>query len=188
MLGQPVERPLATVLRLAMWMWIFELIDILLLGQGLNALGIRPRTPLGLIGIPLCPFLHGNLSHLIANTIPFVSLGWLVTVRRPKDFWAVTVLVTIVSGLGIWIFGRAGSVHIGASGVVFGYLGFLLLRGYFERSAGAMFLSILVGVLYGGMLWGVLPIRDGVSWEGHLFGFIGGILAARLLADDRRTR
>jgi membrane associated rhomboid family serine protease len=91
----------------------------------------------------------------------------------------------LVSGLGVWLFGASG-VHVGASGLIFGYLGFLLLRGYFERNFPSILLSLIVGFLYGGAIWGVLPTQPGISWEGHLFGFIGGVLAARLLARRKK--
>ncbi|MCU0566390.1 MAG: rhomboid family intramembrane serine protease [Oculatellaceae cyanobacterium Prado106] len=165
-------------------MWAIEIIDQALGGQ-LDQFGIIPRNEVGLRGIFLAPLLHGSFRHLIANTIPFVSLGWLVMLQRTSDFWAVTAIAAIIGGLGTWLIGASNSVHIGASGVIFGYLGFLLSRGYFERNFVSMALSVLVGVLYGGLIWGVLPQQSGVSWEGHLFGFIGGIVAAKLLATPR---
>ncbi len=92
--------------------------------------------------------------------------------RETSDFFWVSIISAIVSGLGTWVFGAPG-VHIGASGVIFGYLGYLLLRGYFERSAIAIAFSLGVGVFYGSLLWGILPTHIGISWEGHLFGFLG---------------
>ena len=166
-------------------MWALEILD-LFLGGALNQFGIRPHSIVGLRGILFAPFLHGSLLHLIANTVPFVILGWLVMLRRTSDFWPVTIIVMLVAGLGTWLFAPPWTVHIGASGVVFGYLGFLLSRGYFERSLGAIAMSLLVGMLYGGMIWGVLPGQLGISWQGHLFGFLGGILAAQMLAQPRR--
>ena len=166
-------------------MWILELADILVLGQRLNFFGIHPREEIGLRGILFAPFLHGNLPHLIANTIPFLTLGWLVMLQETSDFFVVTAITMLVGGLGVWLFGATGSVHIGASMLIFGYLGFLLLRGYFERNLPSIMLSLIVGFLYGGAIWGVLPTRPGISWEGHLFGFIGGIVAARLLAQRK---
>jgi len=166
-------------------MWVLEILD-LVLGGALNQFGIRPHSIVGLRGILFAPFLHGSLLHLIANTVPFVILGWLVMLRRTSDFWPVTIIVMLVAGLGTWLFAPPWTVHIGASGVVFGYLGFLLSRGYFERSAGAIAMSLIVGMLYGGMIWGVLPGQLGISWQGHLFGFLGGILAAQMLAQPRR--
>lgn len=167
-------------------MWILEIVDLFFLRGRLNAYGIRPHTIIGLRGILFAPFLHGGLGHLIANTIPFLTLGWLIMLRETSDFFIVTAITTLVSGLGVWLFGNPYSVHIGASGVVFGYLGFLLLRGYFERSFIAIALSLIVGFFYGGVIWGILPTQRGISWEGHLFGFIGGILAARLLSRRKK--
>jgi membrane associated rhomboid family serine protease len=168
-------------------MWTLEILD-LFLGGWLNRFGIRPHSIVGLRGILFAPFLHGNFFHLIANTVPFVILGWFVMLRRTSDFFTVTALVMLISGFGTWLFAPSYTNHIGASGVVFGYLGFLLFRGYFERSIGSILTSIVVGVLYGGMIWGVLPGQIGISWQGHLFGFIGGIVAARMLAQPKRTR
>lgn len=168
-------------------MWAIEIIDQLL-GRALDQLGIKPRTISGLRGILFAPFLHGGFAHLIANTIPFLTLGWFVMLRRTSDFWIVSTIAMIVGGLGTWLIGAPYTVHIGASGVIFGYLGFLLFRGYFERSFTAILLSVIVVVLYGGLIWGVLPGRIGVSWEGHLFGFIGGAIAARLLAQRKPSQ
>lgn len=162
--------------------WALEIVDLLFLGGALNAYGIRPRSIIGLRGILFAPFLHGGWAHLVANTIPFLTFGWLIMLRETSDFFVVTAVTMLVSGLGVWLFGSPYTIHIGASGLIFGYFGFLLLRGYFERSVPAIFLSLVVGLLYGGMIWGVLPLQFGISWQGHLFGFIGGGIAARLLA------
>lgn len=167
-------------------MWVEETVDLLMFGGRLDAAGIRPRVPSALWGIAFAPFLHGGLAHLMANTVPLLVLGWLIMLRSLRVFLAVTVLTAVLGGLGVWLFGRPFSVHIGASGVVFGYLGFLLLRGYFERSFTAIALGLVAGVLYGGALWGVLPGQRGISWEGHLFGFAAGAGTARLLPYRRR--
>ncbi len=161
-------------------MWVIELLDQAL-GGSLDRFGILPRTGTGLRGIVLAPFLHGGWSHLISNTVPFVVLGWLVMLRRTSDFFWVTAIAMLVGGFGTWLLGSP-AYHIGASGVIFGYLGFLLSRGYFERNITSIAFSVVVGIVYGGLLWGVLPTQPGISWEGHLFGFIGGAIAAKLLA------
>ncbi|MEO0537890.1 MAG: rhomboid family intramembrane serine protease [Cyanobacteria bacterium P01_A01_bin.123] len=166
-------------------LWGVEILDALIFRGALNQYGIRPRELSGLWGILFAPLLHGNFEHLIANTFPLVTLGWFVMVREISDFFIVTLFAAIIGGLGTWLVGASGSVHIGASGVVFGYLGFLLLRGYFERSVTSIALALLVFVLYGSLIWGVLPSQPGISWEGHLFGFIGGAVAARLLAKTK---
>ncbi len=168
-------------------MWVVELFDLFLLGGRLDYFGIHPRQLFGLVGIPLCPFLHGGLGHLMANTFSFLALGWLVMWRRTGDFAIVTSYGILIGGLGIWIFGKTGSVHVGASGVIFSYLGFLLFRGYYERRFSSILFSLFIGFLYSGMLWGILPGRPGVSWEGHLFGFIGGVMAAKKLAKGKRS-
>ena len=167
-------------------MWITEFVDIFFFRGRLDAFGIRPHSFIGLRGILFAPFLHGGLRHLIANTIPFLTLGWLVMLRETSDFFVVSIITMLVSGLGVWLTGSPYSIHVGASGIIFGYFGFLLLRGYFERSFAAILFSLVVGFLYGGMIWGVLPIQYGISWQGHLFGFIGGAIAARLLAKPKR--
>ena len=164
---------------------ILELVDLLIFAGELNRYGIRPRTLAGLRGILFAPFLHGNFEHLIANIIPLVTLGWFVMLREISDFFGVTIISVLVGGLGTWLIGKPGSVHIGASGLVFGYLGFLLLRGYFERGITAIAFSLVAFTLYGGIIVGVLPNQPGISWQGHLFGFLGGVLAARLLVRPR---
>lgn len=161
-------------------MWISEILDIFVFRHRLDVYGILPRNIIGLRGILFAPFLHGGFPHLIANTVPFITLGWLIMVRETREFFPVTVVIAIVGGLGVWLFG-APAYHIGASGLIFGYLGFLLLRGYFERSFSAIAIALVVFALYGGVLWGVLPSYPGVSWESHLFGFIGGGIAAKSL-------
>jgi membrane associated rhomboid family serine protease len=177
-----VRRQLTVLGVVVLTMWFLELVDVFLLGQRLNALGVRPRTTEGLWGILFMPLLHGNLAHVAANTLPFLVLGWLVIMRRLGDFLTVTAIVMIVSGVGVWLFGAPNTVSIGASGLVFGYFGFLVLRGYFERSATSILIAALVLIFYGGMFWGVLPQSAGISWEAHLFGFFGGVLAAWALA------
>lgn len=165
-------------------MWGLEIIDAIIFRNALDQFGIRPRSLSGLAGILFSPFLHGGFRHLIANTVPFLTLGWLVMLRRIQDFWEVTTVTIVISGLGVWLLGAPNSVHLGASGLVFGYFGFLLTRGYFDRRIDSIALGILVLALYGGLIWGVAPWQRGVSWEGHLFGLIGGGLAAWLLAED----
>ena len=148
-------------------------------GGALLSLGIIPRTAIGLRGIVLAPLLHGSLAHLIANSIPFVIMGWLVMLRDPRHFTFVTFVSMLTSGVLAWLLGAPGSVHVGASGVVFGYLGFLMLSGWYARSIGSIALSIIVTVLWGGLAFGMLPSHPGISWQAHLGGFIGGVLAAR---------
>jgi len=166
--------------------WLLEILDQFVFRGSLDIFGIIPHQVIGLRGILFAPFLHGDFSHLIANTVPFLILGWLVMLQETSDFFIVTGLTMLVGGLGVWLFATPGSIHIGASILIFGYLGFLLLRGYFQRNIPSILLSILVFLLYGGTIWGVLPSRPGISWQGHLFGFLGGVLAAKLIATEKK--
>jgi membrane associated rhomboid family serine protease len=165
-------------------MWGLELVDLGLGGQ-LDRFGIWPRQSRGLTGILFAPLLHGGFRHLISNTVPFLVLGWLIMAKDWSEWLVVSIVVALISGAGTWIFGANG-VHIGASGVIFGYFGFLLARAFFERTAGSFLVALLVLALFGGMIWGILPIRVGISWEGHLFGLIGGIVAAWAIAQLKR--
>jgi len=184
---QEFKQQLTILFGLLAVFWLVELVDLFLLqSYSLDQFGIAPRNILGLRGIIFAPFLHGNLPHLITNTVPFLTLGWLVMLQETTDFWRVTGLTMLVGGFGVWLIGQPNSIHIGASILIFGYLGFLLFRGYFQRNAPSIALSIIVGLFYGSLIWGVLPSRAGISWEGHLFGFIGGVIAARWIGKSRR--
>jgi membrane associated rhomboid family serine protease len=154
-------------------MWGLEVIDMLI-GQKMNSLGNEPRTLSGLIGIPLAPVLHGGFGHLLANSLPFVILGFLTIMRGLSTFLVVSTVVVLVGGLAVWLVGSSG-YHIGASGLIFGYFGYNLAMGIFERSLKSIVVSVAVGLFYGTMIFGVLPGRPGVSWEGHLFGAAAGI-------------
>lgn len=159
-------------------MWGVEVVDLLLPFWQADQLGIRPRALDGLAGIALAPFLHAGLGHLSANSIPFLVLGGLVMLGGRGLFWGVTVFVTLAGGFGVWLLAPGHAVHIGASGLIFGYLGFLLSRGVFERSLGWVFIAGLLLLAYGGMIFGVLPGQPGVSWQGHLFGFLSGVVGS----------
>jgi len=167
--------------------WLLEAADLVLFHSSLDRLGIQPRSLLGLRGIPLAPFLHAGFGHVFANTIPFLVLGWFVMLRGFGEFWTVTVIAVFVSGMGVWLIGSPRSTHFGASGLVFGFFGYLLLRGYFERSLSSILWSVLVIMLYGGMLFSILPQGTSVSWQAHLFGLIGGGIAAYSLSRNDKS-
>ncbi len=168
-------------------MWALEIWDHVVPVSGLDHYGIRPRSIPGLFGVALAPFLHGGFGHLIANSFPFIILGGIVMLGGLQVFWSVTVFVIAVGGLAIWLVAPDYSIHIGASGLVFGYLGFLLSRGFFERSFFWSLVAIVVLVLYGGLVFGVFPGQQGISWQSHLFGFIAGVLAAWLMFPGGRS-
>ena len=166
-------------------LWMIEFVDYVL-GNSLDDEGVRPRDDEGLIGIVFAPLLHAGWDHLIANTLPLLVLGFLVFLSGIGRALAATAVIWVVGGLGTWLIAPEHTVHIGASVIVFGWLTYLILRGIFARSEGQIALGAVVLVLYGGALIGVLPGQPGVSWQGHLFGAIGGGLAAWWLAPDQR--
>lgn len=185
-----LKKQATVLLGLVAIFWLVEIVNVVFFHSSFNSLqqyGIIPRNPTGLRGILFAPFLHGGWGHLIANTIPFITLGWLVMLQETSDFYIVTIITAIVGGLGTWLFGANNSVHIGASILIYGYLGFLLLRGYFQRNLPSIFLSVIVFFIYGGALWGVFPSQAGVSWQGHLFGFFGGAISAWAIAREKNV-
>jgi membrane associated rhomboid family serine protease len=145
--------------------------------------GIRPWSLDGLDGILWAPLLHGGWDHLIANTLPFLILGFLAMAGGIRQWVVVTAIIWILGGAAVWLTGGGpGTSHIGASGVIFGWLGFLLARGVFARSGRQIALAAVLLFFWGGLLWGVLPTQSDVSWQAHLFGALAGVLAARVVA------
>ena len=163
-------------------MWGEEIVD-LLPGTRFDRWGVRPRSFRGLFGIVFSPFLHTGFPHLIANTIPFAILGGAIALGGTKQYVEVSVLVALTSGVGIWIFGAGNSVHIGASGLVFGYLTYLVSRGIIAKNVWWILGGLVTLAFYGGLFWGLLP-SPRVSWLGHVFGAVGGVLAAWMIHGD----
>jgi len=164
-------------------MWAVELVN-LSIDHRLVEWGILPRTVSGLKGIPLSPFIHGSISHALSNSIPFVVLGSAVLMQGARRFVMLSLLVVFGGGGIVWLMARA-SFHVGASGVVFGYFGYVLGRGYYEHTLKAIAIAIVALVLYGGVLLGLAPTGAEISWEGHLAGFLVGILGARMMRSRR---
>jgi len=159
------------------------------LPANLDAAGVEPRTADGLWGVLFAPLLHADWAHLTANTVPALVLGFLVLLSGIGRGLAATAIIWVVAGVGTWLIAGSGQIHIGASSLIFGWLSYLIVRGFFTRRAGQILLGVVVLFLYGGMLWGVLPSEPWISWQGHLCGALGGVLAAWLLsADARRAR
>lgn len=163
--------------------YAIELADAIIRGIDFDKLGgITPRRFSQLHGVITAHCLHGDFVHLISNTVPFFVLGGFVLMGGRSMFWKVTLFVALMGGGLLWLLGIGrNSVHIGASMVIFGYLGFLLSRGIFERSIFWIIISVITLFFYGGLLLNVLPGQAGISWEGHLYGFIAGITAAKIL-------
>ena len=168
-------------------MWVLEVID-LALDHRLDRYGIEPRDPDGLDGVVTAPFLHVGFGHLIANTLPFVVMGVVIAFEGPLRLVGVTVIAALVSGLGTWVVAPEGTIHLGASGVVFGYATYLISRGAFNRRLVEMAIGAAVALIWGGALLAGLEPQQGISWQGHLFGAIGGVVAARVLARPRGDR
>ncbi len=161
-------------------LWLVEILDVTVFDDAWERRGIRPRMLSGLQGVALAPLLHDDFTHLVANTVPLIILGGLVLAHGMRVWASVTGVVVVVGGLATWLFARSAN-HIGVSGVVFGYLGYLLAAAFFERSLRSIVIGAVAFFLYGGLLFGVLPGQPGVSWESHLFGAAAGVLAAWLL-------
>jgi membrane associated rhomboid family serine protease len=173
-----IKEKFLPIITLVVVIWVVEIVNFLL-GHGLTSWGILPRQMSGLIGIPLAPIIHAGFWHTISNTIPLLILGGLTLMGDRSRFWANSVGVVLLSGILVWLFAR-GAYHVGASGLVFGYFGMLLARAYFQRSLVSITLAAITIGLYGGILWGLLPLRSYISFEGHLFGLISGIAVAWL--------
>jgi membrane associated rhomboid family serine protease len=180
--GRAVQLLLAMVLL----MWALEVVDAAL-DNRLDRLGIEPRDVDGLDGVVAAPFLHVGFGHLAANTVPFVAMGLVIALGGPLRLAGVTAITALVSGLGTWLIAPADTVHLGASGVVFGYATYLIARGWFNRRPLEIAIGGVVALLWGGVLLAGLEPQQGISWQGHLFGAIGGVAAASILSERRET-
>ncbi|QII05701.1 rhomboid family intramembrane serine protease [Rhodococcoides fascians A25f] len=167
-------------------LWIIEIIDVAS-GSRLERSGIQARSVEGLWGILFAPVLHDDWQHLIANTVPIVVLGFLVLLSGMARGLAATGIIWVVGGFGTWLTAGSYTNTIGASILIFGFIAYLLVRGFFTRKLGQLAIGVVVFVLYGSALWGVLPSDPNISWQGHLFGAVGGVIAARLLSADARA-
>jgi len=167
------------ILQLVVLVWGLEIVDQVLLGGRTDGWGVVPRSLSGLIGIPLMPFLHGGWAHLIANTGPFIVLGWIVQKAEGRRFASTAWTIILLSGLGIWAFAREAS-HIGASGLIYGLFGYVIARSWNEKKINWFVIGVLVAFAYGGMIFGVLPSAgERISWEGHLAGLIVGMFVGK---------
>lgn len=183
----------ATVVGFVALLYLIEAVDQVG-GHRLDHNGIRPLETDGLWGVLFAPLLHANWGHLLANTGPALVLGFLVTLAGLSRFLLATAIVWVFGGLGTWLIGNVGSScgptdHIGASGLIFGWLAFLVVFGLFTRRIWQILVGLVVLVLYGGILWGAVPVLNvcgGVSWQGHLCGAIAGVAAAYLLSGPER--
>ncbi|MGX2996621.1 rhomboid family intramembrane serine protease [Streptomyces sp. JNUCC 64] len=185
--GSAYAGTLPAVKLMLLWvgfLWVLEAVDTVL-GHSLDSYGVTPRVAGELRDVIPAAFLHAGWDHLASNTVPLLVLGFLTALAGLATFLGVSLTVIVVSGLGVWLTSPPGTVTLGASGVVFGLFGYLLVRGLVDRRVRDLVIGVVVAVLYGSLLWGVLPTDSGVSWQGHLFGLAGGVLAAFVF---RRSR
>ena len=157
-------------------LWVVYLFA-LLINLDLSRMGVLPRNLVGLIGIITSPLIHADFSHLISNTIPLIILGWIIFFFYPKVSYLLFGFIYLLTGLLVWVFARQ-VYHVGASGVVYGFVSFLFFSGIFRRDNKSIALALIITFLYGGLVWGMIPGWKGISWESHLFGAIVGLVAA----------
>jgi membrane associated rhomboid family serine protease len=180
----PRRTAIQVLFGIVLLMWGLEVVDVAL-DHRLDRYGIEPREVDGLDGVVAAPFLHVGFGHLAANTLPFVAMGLVIALEGPWRLIGVTAIVALVSGLGTWLIAPADTIHLGASGVVFGFATYLIARGWFNRRPVEIAIGAAVAVLWGGVLLAGLEPQEGISWQGHLFGAIGGVVAARMLSQRR---
>jgi membrane associated rhomboid family serine protease len=184
----PSVQAIQLLVIIAALMWLIEAVDSLAFEGRLDQHGIVPRTLSGLDGILWAPVLHGGFGHLLANTVPFLLLGAFVALGGIRRWLVVTAFIAVLGGLATWLFAR-NAAHVGASGLIFGYAGFLLVAGFVEKSIKGIAVAVIVGVLFGGMvLRGIAPVSSYISWESHLFGLAAGVLAAFVIAAPEGER
>ncbi len=182
----PIIKPLSNNQHIRLVLVVFVLFSAieminLFTGRMLSQLGTIPRYVPGLKGIILGPFVHGSLQHYFSNIIPLCIFTYLLLQYGLKRYLQVTLWIMVTSGLLVWLFARPAT-HIGVSGVVYGYFGYLVLAGFLSGKFKLIIISVLVAFFYGGLIFGILPSSPFVSWESHLFGFIAGLVAAKLWA------
>jgi membrane associated rhomboid family serine protease len=188
--GQTQLEGVAVLAGVVVLMWFVELINTLD-SNNLDSDGILPRSIDHVWGIFTAPFIHASWQHLIANTVPFVFMGLIIALQGAKRFALVTLIVIVVGGIGTWLVSPAHTstgipeYTIGASGVVFGYATYLFTRGFFNRNILELLIGLVVGVIWGGALYSSVVPHTGISWQGHVCGAIGGVVAAYLLRNER---
>ena len=165
-------------------LYVFEAVDQASGGMVESAAAIYPRSTEGLTGVLTAPLVHDDWAHLAANSLPFLIFGFLAMSGGPVQWFAVTATIWLVSGLGVWL--TSPLPVLGASGIVFGWFLFLLVRGFYARNGRQILLALVLFLFYGSILWGVLPSDPSVSWQGHLFGAVGGVVAAYWVAKADR--
>lgn len=186
-LASPLGRAAALNVGFLVILWIVELINAATGRDLTQAGGIVARDVGSLVNILTSPFVHGNVDHLMGNALPLFSLGLIAAIPSPKRFLLMTLVVIVVEGIGTWLTSPANTVTIGASGVVFGYFSYLLLRGLVDRRPADILISIGIAIAYGSSMWGAVGFGvSGVSWQGHVAGLVGGVVAALVVRTPKK--
>ncbi|MER5550331.1 rhomboid family intramembrane serine protease [Streptomyces sp. NPDC002793] len=168
-------------------LWLLEVVDTAT-GHALDTYGVSPREPAELADVVPSAFLHSGWEHVASNSVPLLVLGFIAALGGIRRFAAVVLVVIVTAGLGVWLTAPAHTVTLGASGVVFGLFGYLLVRGFVDRRPLDIVVGVVIAAVYGSLLWGVLPTDSGISWQGHLFGLTGGVVAAFAFRRPRRPK
>ncbi|MCQ9126353.1 rhomboid family intramembrane serine protease [Corynebacterium amycolatum] len=176
---------ISTAIGYLVLIWTVFLVNEFIFGGTLNNFGVRPRETSTLWGILTAPLLHADYGHIVANSLPGALFAGLIAMSSKRLFWQVTLLITVVGGGLTWLVGGVNTVHIGASGLIYGWLAFLVVRGFVNRRVMQIILGVILASMYSGLIWGVLPTQMAVSWQMHLFGGLAGIWAAVMFKRGR---
>lgn len=176
---------ISTAIGYLVLIWTVFLVNEFIFGGALNNFGVRPRETSTLWGILTAPLLHADYGHIVANSLPGALFAGLIAMSSKRLFWQVTLLITVVGGGLTWLVGGVNTVHIGASGLIYGWLAFLVVRGFVNRRVMQIILGVILASMYSGLIWGVLPTQMAVSWQMHLFGGLAGIWAAVMFKRGR---
>lgn len=179
---------ISTAIGYLVLIWTVFLVNEFIFGGALNNFGVRPRETSTLWGILTAPLLHADYGHIVANSLPGALFAGLIAMSSKRLFWQVTLLITVVGGGLTWLVGGVNTVHIGASGLIYGWLAFLVVRGFVNRRVMQIILGVILASMYSGLIWGVLPTQMAVSWQMHLFGGLAGIWAAVMFKRGRSRR
>ncbi|OHR25181.1 rhomboid family intramembrane serine protease [Corynebacterium sp. HMSC061H03] len=179
---------ISTAIGYLVLIWTVFLVNEFIFGGALNNFGVRPRETSTLWGILTAPLLHADYGHIVANSLPGALFAGLIAMSSKRLFWQVTLLITVVGGGLTWLVGGVNTVHIGASGLIYGWLAFLVVRGFVNRRVMQIILGVILASMYSGLIWGVLPTQMAVSWQMHLFGGLAGIWAAVMFKRGRARR
>lgn len=179
---------ISTAIGYLVLIWTVFLINEFVFGGALNNFGVRPRETSTVWGIFTAPLLHADYGHIMANSLLGALFAGLIAMSSKRLFWQVTLLITVVGGGLTWLVGGVNTVHIGASGLIYGWLAFLVVRGFVNRRVMQIILGVILASMYSGLIWGVLPTQMAVSWQMHLFGGLAGIWAAVMFKRGRVRR